>query len=126
MKAARSREDGFTVLEVVVAVLLLSVGLLATAQLAMFATTQSALGTQASSASTLASQTIESYRDANFATIGAGTVVTTSTVGGTLYTITSIITNNDPAANMTRVHVTVSWAGGGQSYVTETVLSPLE
>ena len=121
----RRREDGFTVLEVIVAGFLLAVGLIATAQLAVMATTQVALGRQASDASTLAAQTIEQYRDINFSKLLAGTYVTTPTVGTTTYTVTTVVTNNDPQTNMTRVRVTVTWRGG-QQYVAETILSTLQ
>jgi Tfp pilus assembly protein PilV len=121
----RRREDGFTVLEVIVAGFLLAVGLIATAQLAVMATTQVALGRQASDASTLAAQTIEQYRDINFSKLLAGTYVTTPTVGTTTFTVTTVVTNNDPQTNMTRVRVTVTWRGG-QQYVAETILSTLQ
>ena len=121
----RRREDGFTVLEVIVAGFLLAVGLIATAQLAVMATTQVALGRQASDASTLAAQTIEQYRDINFSKLLAGTFVTTPTVGTTTFTVTTVVTNNDPQTNMTRVRVTVTWRGG-QQYVAETILSTLQ
>src|ERR1700730_1790913 len=120
----RRREGGFTVLEVIVAGFLLAVGLIATAQLAVMATTQVALGRQASDASTLAAQTIEQYRDINFSKLLAGTFVTTPTVGTTTFTVTTVVTNNDPQTNMTRVRVTVTWRGG-QQYVAETILSTL-
>jgi Tfp pilus assembly protein PilV len=119
------REGGFTVLEVIVAGFLLAVGLIATAQLAVMATTQVAVGRQASDASTLAAQTIEQYRDINFSKLLGGTFVTTPTVGTTTYTVTAVVTNNDPQPNMTRVRVTVTW-GGGQQYVAETILSTLQ
>ena len=121
----RRREGGFTVLEVIVAGFLLAVGLIATAQLAVMATTQVALGRQASDASTLAAQTIEQYRDINFSKLLAGTFVTTPTVGTTTFTVTTVVTNNDPQTNMTRVRVTVTWRGG-QQYVAETILSTLQ
>jgi Tfp pilus assembly protein PilV len=121
----RRREGGFTVLEVIVAGFLLAVGLIATAQLAVMATTQVALGRQASDASTLAAQTIEQYRDINFSKLLAGTFVTTPTVGTTTFTVTTVVTNNDPQPNMTRVRVTVTWRGG-QQYVAETILSTLQ
>jgi Tfp pilus assembly protein PilV len=119
------REVGFTVLEVIVAAFLLTVGLIATAQLAVMATTQVALGRQASDASTLAAQTIEQYRDINFSKLTAGSFVTTPTLGPTTYTVTAVVTNNDPQTSMTRVRVTVAW-GGSQTYVAETILSTLQ
>jgi Tfp pilus assembly protein PilV len=121
----RGREGGFTVLEVIVAGFLLTIGLIATAQLAIMATGQVALGRQASDASTLAAQTIEQYRDINFSKLLAGTSVTTPTVGATTYTVTTVVTNNDPQTSMTRVRVTVAW-GGSQTYVAETILSTLQ
>jgi Tfp pilus assembly protein PilV len=116
---------GFTILEVLVAVFLMLVGVGATAQLIVTATGQAAAAQQSSIAGTLAAQTVESYRDRNFGNIAPGTFVSTSTVGATAFTITTVVTVNDPQPNMDRVHVTVSWAGGGQSYVTETILAPL-
>ena len=122
----RGCEGGFTVLEVVVAGFLLAIGLIATAQLAVMATGQVAVGRQASDASTLAAQTIEQYRDINFSKLTGGTSVTTPTVGVTTFTVTTVVTNNDPQANMTRVRVTVTWGGGGKTYVAETILSALQ
>jgi Tfp pilus assembly protein PilV len=126
VRNAPKTPDGFTVLEVLVAAFLLTVGLLATAQLLVVATSQGKLGKQASDASTLAAQTIEKYRDVNFGALGAGTYVTNPVVGADRYTVRAVVTANDPQANMTRVRVTVSWNGGGQSYVSETILGPLQ
>jgi Tfp pilus assembly protein PilV len=121
-----TRPGGFTVLEVVVAAFLLTVGLLATAQLLVVATSQGRLGKQASDASTLAAQTIEKYRDVNFPTLAAGTYITNPVVGADRYTVQAVVTANDPQPNMDRVRVTVSWNAGGQSYVSETILGPLQ
>ena len=122
----RGHEDGFTVIEVIVAGFLLSLSLMVTAQLVIMATGQVALGKQASDASTLAAQTIEQYRDKNFSNLTAGTSVTTPTVGVTKYTVSTAVTTGDPLPNMTRVRVTVTWGGAGQSYVAETILSALQ
>lgn len=108
------------------AAFLLSVGLLVTAQLLVVAMGQGRLSKQASDAATLAAQTIEKYRDVNFTGLAAGTYTTTPTVGADAYTVTAAVTANDPQPNMKRVRVTVSWNGGGQSYVSETVLGPLQ
>ncbi len=122
----KGHEGGFTVIEVIVASFLMALGLMVTAQLVIMATGQVALGRQASDASTLAGQTIEQYRDRNFSSLAAGTYVTTPTVGSTTYTVTAVVTTNDPQPNMTRVRVTVTWGGAGQSYVAETILSVLQ
>lgn len=122
----RGRPGGFTVIEVIVAAFLMALSLMVTAQLVIMATGQVALGRQASDASTLAAQTLEQYRDRNFSSLSAGTVVTTPTVGSTTYTVTTVVTTSDPQVNMTRVRVTVTWGGAGQSYVAETILSTLQ
>ena len=105
----RRREDGFTVLEVIVAGFLLAVGLIATAQLAVMATTQVALGRQASDASTLAAQTIEQYRDINFSKLLAGTFVTTPTVGTTTFTVTTVVTKAGKARSARRARWREYW-----------------
>jgi Tfp pilus assembly protein PilV len=116
---------GFTVMEVIVAAFLLTVALVATAQLVLMATGQVALSKQQSTAAELASQTVEQYRDINFNVLNAGTYTKTPTVGATSYNVQTVVTVNDPQAGMKRVAVTVTW-GGGQSYATSTILSPLQ
>lgn len=126
MTPRRSPERGFTALEVLVAAMLLSVGLLASAQLIVVATGQGHLARQGSDASTLAAQTIEQYRDMNYANLVGGSFITNPIVGSDQYTVTADVTRNDPQINMTRVRVTVTWNGGTKSYVSETILSTLQ
>lgn len=125
LASVRNSYRGFTVMEVIVAAFLLTVGLVATAQLVLMATGQVALSKQQGTAAALASQTVEQYRDINFNVLNAGTYTTTPTVGATSYNIQTVVTVNDPQAGMKRVVVTVTW-GGGQSYATSTILSPLQ
>lgn len=117
---------GFTTLEIIVAAFLLTVGLLATAQLMVVATSQGALSKRASDAATLAGETIEKFRDVNFGSLAAGTYTTNPMMGADAYTVTAVVTDNDPQHNMKRVRVTVTWNGGGQGYVSESILSPLQ
>jgi len=112
-------------MEVIIAAFLLTVGLIATAQLVMMATGQVALSKQQSDAASLASYTVEQYRDVNFNVLAAGTYNSSSTIGATTYNVQTVVTVNDPTTGMKRVAVTVSW-GGGQSYATSTILSPLQ
>jgi len=112
-------------MEVIVAAFLLTVGLVATAQLVLMATGQVALSRQQSDAAALGAQTIEQYRDINFGSLVAGTYTATPTVGATTYTVQTTVTVDDPQTGMKRVAVTVTW-GGGKSYATSTILSPLQ
>jgi prepilin-type N-terminal cleavage/methylation domain-containing protein len=120
---------GFTVIEVIVASFLLTVGLLAASQLVIMATGHIALSRQQSDAASLASQTVEQYRDINYATLGQGcspscTYTVTPTVGATTYTVQTVVTPDDPTAGMKRVAVSVTW--GSNTYATSTILSPLQ
>jgi Tfp pilus assembly protein PilV len=127
---ARRRESrnccsGFTVMEVIIAAFLLTVGLMATAQLVVMATGHVSLSRQQTDAAALAAQTIEQYRDINFNSLAAGTYNSSATVGATTFNVQTVVTNNDPQAGMKRVVVTVTWVGG-QSYATSTILSTLQ
>ncbi len=128
MRRAAGTSDscrGFTVMEVIIAAFLLTVGLVATAQLVMMATGHVALSKQQSDAAALASQTVEQYRDVAFNALAAGTYTATPTVGAITYTVQTVVTVNDPTTGMKRVSVTVTWSGG-QSYATSTIISPLQ
>lgn len=122
---------GFTVIEVIVSAFLLTVGLLATTQLMLMATGHVAMSRQQSTAATLATQTIEQYRDINFGTllglscpVQGCTYTATPTVGGIIYSVATNVKPNIPATTMTTVAVTVTW--GGNTYATSTILSPLQ
>jgi Tfp pilus assembly protein PilV len=113
-------------MEVIVASFLFTVGLLATAQLVIVATGQVALSRQQSDAATLAAQTLEQYRDIAFAALTPGTRNTSATVGNISYQISTVVDNvNIQQAGTDLVTVTVSW-GSGQSYVTSTIIGPLQ
>jgi len=113
-------------MEVVVAAFLLTVGLVATAQLVLMVTGQVALSKRQSDAAAVAGQTIEQYRDIDFNSLVAGTYTATQAVGATTDTVQTTVTVNDPQTGMKRVAVTVTWGGGTQSYATSTILSPLQ
>ena len=130
--AGRATSRGFTIIEVIVATFLLTVGLVATSQLVLVATGQVALSQQQSVAATLAAQTVEQYRDVNFSTLGLGcdpvagcTYTQTPTVGAITYTVSTNVKPNNPVSGVTLVSVAVTW-GSGNSYGTSTILSPLQ
>lgn len=121
---------GFTVIEVIVASFLLTVGLVVTSQLVIMATGHVALSRQQGDAASLAAQTIEQYRDINFATLGQAcspncVYTTYPVVGAITYRVDTTVTPNNPVAGMKLVAVAVTW-GSGNSYATSTILSPLQ
>lgn len=124
--ARRSSDRGFTVIEVIVASFLFTVGLLATAQLVIMATGQVALSRQQSDAATLAANTVEQYRDTLFASLTPGTYTATATVGATTYQVQTVVDATSVIQPGTdRITVTVTW-GNGQSYATSTIIGPLQ
>lgn len=129
--ARRTPCRGFTVIEVIVATFLLTVGLVATSQLLVMATGHVALSQQQSVAATLAAQTVEMYRDINFSALGSGcdpvtgcTYTSSPTVGATTYNVATLVRPNNPVTGVTSVSVTVTW--GSNTYATSTILSPLQ
>jgi len=126
----RRGESGLTVVEVLVAVVLFSVGLGATGSLILVTTGQGSLSKRGSDAAALAEQEMEKAHDQNFASMTAGTITTTYTVGSDVYTVTRTTTINDPSPNVNRVHVTVTWGGWGATnakrYDTESLVTGLQ
>ena len=127
MRIRRRRgESGLTVVEVLVAVVLFSVGLGATGSLILVTTGQGSLSKRGSDAAALAEQEMEKAHDQNFASMVAGTI----TVGTDVYTVTRTTTINDPSPNVNRVHVTVTWGGWGATnakrYDTESLVTGLQ
>ena len=120
----RRGEDGLTVVEVLVAVVLMAAGVGAASGLMVMATGQGSLSKRGTDAAALAGQEIERARDLSFAAMTAGNIVTTYTVGSDVYTVTRTTTISDPAPNVNRIHVAVTWGGGGvKRYDTETLLT---
>ncbi len=127
---SRRGERGLTAIEVLVAVVLFSVGLGATGSLILVTTGQGSLSKRGSDAAALAEQEMEKAHDQNFASMTAGTITTTYTVGSDVYTVTRTTTINDPSTNVNRVHVTVTWGGWGatnaKQYDTESLVTGLQ
>ena len=131
MKVRTKRgENGLTAIEVLVAIVLFSVGLGATGSLILVTTGQGSLSKRGGDAAALAEQEIEKAHDQNFTSMTAGTITTTYTVGADVYTVTRTTTLNDPSTNVDRVHVTVTWGGWGATnakrYDTETLVTGLQ
>ncbi len=116
-----ARRDGFTLLEVLVATFLLVFAVASTAALLMTTMTQGTVSQRATAAAALAQRELEDLRDMRYDDI-ASAGPTTLTVGANTYTLTRVVTPNDPAPNMKRIQVTVTWTiRGTRTYVAETI-----
>lgn len=122
MRAVRARgEDGFTILEVLVATFILVFVIQATAALMLAAMTQATVSRRATEAAALAQRELEMCRDMPYDDI-MSEPAKTETVGSNTYTLERVVTTNDPAPNMKRIRVTVTWsAHGPKTYVVETI-----
>lgn len=119
----RRGEDGFTVVEVLVAVVILGFVLIAVNALLLAGFAQAAVSKRASDAAGVAQQELETLRDLSYANIQA-TPSKTVTVGAYTYTVNRTVTVDDPQPNMKHITVTVTWnLQGARSYVAETVFA---
>ncbi|MCJ7547771.1 MAG: type IV pilus modification protein PilV [Deltaproteobacteria bacterium] len=105
------RSEGFTLLEVMIALVILAVGLLGLAALQLVAVKSNAFSSEMTYATMLAQQHAEVLKSLPFAdadlTSGSHTAMGSSK--GVQYTVTWNVTDNVPATDMKSVNVTVLW-----------------
>lgn len=108
---------GFTLIEILIAILLLVVALVGMASVTTMVIKGNAFSKMTTTATTLARDKMESIKDTSYAALAAGTSTDYATVAGTVqasssgayFSRTSTVTADTPAANMKTVVVTVSW-----------------
>ncbi len=119
MKRRRSR--GFTLLEVLVSLSLF--GLVASGIGALAAQTmvRTIENRHSTAAALLAQQELERLRGLEYADVAP--LSATTTMGGRSFTVVDTVLNNNPAANMKKITVTVTWRGpeGPRSYAISTI-----
>jgi type IV pilus assembly protein PilV len=103
----RKKEQGFTMIEILVAITLLLVGLLAVGQMQVMTMVTNSTANQRTTAIILAQDQMELLRTRPYANIETPPLNDSSGMYNRSWTVES----NTPAANMKRVTVTVSWQG---------------
>jgi type IV pilus assembly protein PilV len=108
--------EGFSLVEVLVALVVLSVGVLAVAGLAASSVRLVRSGFNVTNSTLAAQQVLDFYRVVPFDSIALGTAVDTITLGGQSYTVASTVT--DVSAQMSYgdadiLYQIVVYAGGG-------------
>ena len=103
-------QNGFTLLEVLVAIVILTIGLLGTAGLTTGVIRGNHYSKNLTSATAAAQTQLESVKSSGYANATTTNFPSdTVTMGGMTFTRTTTVTNSSPAANMKTVSVTVSW-----------------
>lgn len=127
--SAGTLHGGFTLLEVLIAMTLLSVGLLGTLGLTTGVIRGNFFSKNVSTATVIAETQLEEvqrrgYTGANTTNFPAGKQVVT--MGNATFGRETTITDDSPAANMKRVRVKVTWnegAAGNKEVLLETILA---
>jgi len=103
-------QNGFTLLEVLVAIVILTIGLLGTAGLTTGVIRGNHYSKNITSATAAGQTLLESVKSSGYTNATSANFPNdTVTMGGMTFTRTTTITNSSPAANMKTVSVTVGW-----------------
>jgi len=125
-----SKDKGFTIIEVMIALVVLSFGLLALGKLTASTISGNHFAAQLSAATTLAQDKLEDVKQGSYASIASETetgVDEQANSGGIFDRVTQV-SDDQPASGMKTVTVTVSWDWNGSSHdvVLKTIVANVE
>ena len=123
MRRLRDNNSGFTLMEVLAAMVILSVGLLGMAALVIGIINSNKLSNRISTATVLAQDKMEKITGVGYA--GADAEAGTEPYGGVDFPLYKRITDvapGNPAAGMKKITVTVYWDSDNHSVVLNTIL----
>lgn len=110
-------QDGFTLIEVLVAAVILAVGSAAVSSLIVAGLIRADTNSAMTHATDLAIQEMEDLRSLDYTTLASRTAPDSPDLwNGTSFTIRSTATPDSPAPNMSTLSVAVTWAQRGQNY----------
>ena len=116
------RDEGFTLLEVMIALVILSVGLLGLAALQLVAIKSNAFSSEMTYATMLAQQHAEILKSRAFtdSDLAAGDHSATGNSKGVHYTVAWNVTDDTPDADMKTINLTVQWTSLRQGAADQT------
>ena len=110
-----SNSKGFTLIEVMIALVILASGLLALATMQIVSVRSNAFSTEMTYASMLAQSRLEQIRNMSYdsvQTISPDEIVPASTsTKGMAYTVQRVVADNTPATDMKQITLTIIWTG---------------
>ena len=102
---------GFTLLEALITIVIVSIGMLGVASLQIMAIKGGSFGQHTTVASTLAQNKMEHLRQVTFDTVASGNDTYLDQVNGVTYTRQWIVQNDAPQPGMKTVEVRITWTG---------------
>ncbi|HJX04050.1 MAG TPA: type IV pilus modification protein PilV [Dehalococcoidia bacterium] len=109
------KNAGFTLIEVMIALVILAVGLLALATMQIVSVRSNAFSTEMTYATMLAQSRLEQIRNTSYDNVTPGTVnenvSASASTKGMAYIVQRIVADNTPAADMKTVTLTINWTG---------------
>jgi type II secretion system protein I len=117
------QKNGFTLLEVLVAMMLLTMGLLGMASLTVGIIKGNSYSKNVTTATIVAQQQIDQAQRVGYTNVNTLAGSTTVSMGGTSFTRATTVTNSSPATNMKTVAVSVSWNPGNYSVSLNTTIA---
>ena len=122
MKRAQS---GFSLIEVLVAMVIFAIVSLAISSLMVNSMAQISKNALASEAISLAQRQMEDLRNISFADIQNNSYSASSSKGNTTFTVSWVVADNTPAAGAKKINLSVNWLhkGAPQKYELETIFT---
>ncbi len=115
-KCSLSTAEGFTLIEIMIAVAIISIGLLALGGLQVSLVRGNALSQRMTAAISVAEQQIEQVKNTPYANIQSQSA-TQIQASGLNFTRQVTVTDNSPLANTRSVNVTVAWSDGLKTHM---------
>lgn len=111
--------SGFTLLEVMIALVILSIGMLGLTALQVIAMRSNAFSSEMTYATMLAENRLEAFRNMDYDSVSSGSenIAADAKTKGIAYFLQWAVTDDTPATDMKRIVLAVTWTGSvaGQS-----------